>query len=141
MTSINTFNKVEKSWTTSSGHNAICFANGHGYRCGYVEITKEEIQSLQSIVLYPMDYYSYPINCHGDLTYCGRSFWDKDNVNIWIGFDCYHYGDLKDPSICDYNLNYNNFGTIKDQDFVINECEKIGMQLNDLKNKIKFNKF
>lgn len=99
-------NKVEKSWITESGHNAICYANGRGY---------------------------------GDLTFCGKSYWDKNNDNIWIGFDCSHYGDLTDPSISfnpfSYLLNYKNSGTIKDLDFVINECEKIGKQLNELKIK------
>ena len=130
-------NKIEKSWITESGHNAICYANGNGYRCGYVEILNEELQHLN--ISKPMNYYSYQINCHGDLTFCGKSYWDPNNDNIWIGFDCSHYGDLTDPSIyyglASYILNYRNTGTIKDLDFVINECEKIGKQLNELKIK------
>jgi hypothetical protein len=138
MSSFEPRNKIEKSWITESGHNAICYANGKGYRCGYVEILREELESLN--INDPTDYYSYPIDCHGDLTFCGKSYWDKENNNIWIGFDCAHYGDLIDPSI-NYDLfsyihNYNdNVGTIKDIDFVVNECENIGKQLNQLKYK------
>jgi hypothetical protein len=146
MSSINKRNNVEKSWTTFSGHKAICIAKINGYRCGYVEIPREELQYIN--INNPTDYHSYPINCHGDLTFCGTSYWDEENNNIWIGFDCAHYGDLMDPSINKCNLfsfiykdDDDNFGTIKYLNFVINECEKIGKQLNELKtNKLKINK-
>ena len=128
-------NRIEKSWTTRSGYNAICYAN-RGYRCGYVEIPINEIDMLD--VNDPMDYNSYEIECHGYLTFCGNAHWDKNNNNIWIGFDCTHYGDLFDSSLVsslEYEIlvdEHYNIGTIKTLEFVMNECEKIGEQLIQL---------
>jgi hypothetical protein len=31
---------VEKDWTTKSGLRAVCIFGSHGYRCGYVSVTR-----------------------------------------------------------------------------------------------------
>lgn len=137
---------IEKYWTTESGYKAICVARNLGFRCGYVEIPEEEVKHLR--VKKPKDYKSYPIQCHGGLTYCGPSYsyWNKDlgfeeNNNIWIGFDCFHYGDKIDPELINsvdgiLLEDVYDVGTIRTLDFVMNECENIGKQLILLK-KVK----
>lgn len=66
-----------------------------GHRCGYVGLPNGHRY-------YGVRYTRIPVKCHGELTY------GLDNPNYpvanneglyWIGFDCAHYGDAKDPAL------------------------------------------
>lgn len=113
-----------------------------GHRCGYVNIKGSDNFNVE------------PIECHGGVTYYERGlhFIDDpvDNNEYWIGFDCAHFGDLRDiranigyfPKIDLHALTLMNsiyypyadahLWTFPD---VENECKNIIDQLQNIKEK------
>lgn len=73
-------------------------SNGIGYRCGYVRVPAGHPWHGKGYD----DEGMYDIDVHGGLTFaapdtdCGKG--GEDDA-WWLGFDCAHYGDAKDPRI------------------------------------------
>lgn len=91
--------------------------NGMGYRCGYVRVPSGHPWEGK-------DYNEIDANVHGGLTYGDR---DKDG-SWWIGFDCGHYCDARDPSLSmpkpirALTKATLDIGVIRDQAFAEKEC-------------------
>ena len=73
---------------------------------------------------------------HGGLTYSrdGVRGYPIDGEFWWFGFDCAHCDDGKDFSIMskkykEFALKYPSEGTVRDLDYVVNQCEKLAKQL------------
>jgi len=132
--------------------------NTNGHRCGYVAIPSEhpysetpmEMQSFLGGKERPFwDYNKLDIECHGGLTFMEPNHGLKDLLlipcnDIWIGFDCGHYGDA-----CDIEhfkkyfgekeagekesffkaMNFGGESDIKDFDYVEEQCHHIIDQL------------
>jgi hypothetical protein len=65
----------------------------NGYHCGYIEVTKEELDS------YDYDNEdSDKIDCHGGITFSGEGDFGK----YYIGFDCNHWADTIEECSVDY---------------------------------------
>lgn len=105
-----------------------------GCRCGYVKLMKP-VDSTDEIV------------CHGGITFdelvdCGLDHFGN-KPGHWIGFDCAHIGDSADRdafaryfpddtiSSCDCPLWTSTGGSVRDTDYVLNECYHIVDQLID----------
>jgi len=131
---------IEHKWTTKAGLDAIVYATDDGFRCGYVEVPK-------SNSLYKQNNCSDIVNIlivHGGVSFSGyfSEFKKQKNENFpltgwWIGFDCDHYGDKSDSSITT-NWEYHYFlsefqesGTIKTKEYVIEECEQLAEQIRE----------
>lgn len=75
---------------------------------------------------------------HGSITYSGGDSYPVQNPdNKWwfFGFDCGHYGDLKDTEACErYNLRkptffFEDYGEVRTLDYVWDECLSLYNQL------------
>lgn len=131
----------------------------HGGRCGYVAIPPHhEYSNLKE-----NDYDAPNIECHGCITFVSKEHSLKDYLTIpcsdmWIGFDCSHYGDSPDKvnavkyfgkevdselfwfgqhfekliSSCDEDVG--EVCKIRDYSYVENECKSIIDQLISLEN-------
>lgn len=71
------------------GYEYLITFTSHGTRCGYVAIPDGHRGDCVDI------------NCHGDITFSGTDHGAKDLLpipcnDLWIGFDCAHYGDKHD---------------------------------------------
>lgn len=128
------------------GYPCVCLFQKMGHRTGYVGVDKNH-------PWYEMDYDSEgpdTVNCHWGLTYSGWPYWgDKDDHTYWyFGFDCAHYSDgidyetarkyglLSDNEYLLQKAIYEkwNPGTIKDVEFVKDNCKLIADQLKVIKN-------
>ena len=112
----------------------------HGHRCGYVGLPK----------YHPMngaDYDDIDINVHGGLTYSENTHktrygeeYPVDDERYWLGFDCAHYMDKRDPDLMAKFENppeihipmFDDEGSIKDMDFVSDELAYMVEQLKEL---------
>ena len=131
------------------GYPCVCVFQKMGHRTGYVGVDKNH-------PWYQVDYATDgpdAINCHWGLTYSGWPYWtNKDDETYWyFGFDCSHYGDGNDYEMSrkygmlsdnEYLIQksiyekYNSFeyNTIKDIEFVRDNCKFIANQLEIIKN-------
>lgn len=133
---------VEKKWEYE-GFQCVVKMQEIGHRCGYVGIPKGH-------ELYCADYDEIDIGCHGGLTYADFTLLDDNSNDIWwIGFDCAHWGDLRDyesakklykdnekvyEMICrseeiDSKTNYSSFGEIRTLEYCVEQCESIVNQI------------
>lgn len=154
----------ESKWIAVEGggtykdHEYIIVLNTNGHRCGYVAIppehkysqTPEEERSFMGGRTYKhYDYDSLNIECHGGLTFMSPNHGLKDMLDVacndmWIGFDCGHYGDSCDEpamrkyfgdEIVDENksfiraMNAYPEQTVKRYEYVEKECHSIIDQL------------
>lgn len=148
------------------GYQWMCITQPLGHRCGYVRIPtthylyrKNYHQKLQkpswntikhnsvgkispiSIVLAKKGRVTMDIlfNVHGGITFSG-SFKRFDIDGWWIGFDCSHVGDKKDPSIMDpfyrerikkHSILLEGFpgDVIRTKEYVEEECKSLIRQL------------
>lgn len=98
-----------------------------GHRCGYVRIPKTS-------KLYGKDYCHEDMpdfNVHGGLTFSGKL---KELKGHWIGFDCAHLMDARDPSIMseEYKKIFKESmfeGAIRTEEYVIQECKNLIKQI------------
>lgn len=125
-----------------------------GHRCGYVAIPHDhKLNDLPERVNSwrqepEIDYYAANIDCHGGLTFGSRTHYIKKMLgvecdDIWIGFDCNHSCDARDHNglMKYYGADCDTFkmlkkwpdidymGTVRDFDYVKNECKNIIDQL------------
>jgi hypothetical protein len=145
---------------TYKDHEYLIVLNHNGQRCGYVAIppehpysqTPEEQRDFLGRTQSHWDYDSLDIEVHGGLTFMSPNHSLKDLLptpcnDIWIGFDCGHYGDKCDVSMfrkyfgeenakqkeAFFNAMNHDYGdlpqTIKDFRYVENECHSIIDQL------------
>lgn len=143
---------------TYQDYEYLIVLNTNGHRCGYVAIppehkyskTPEEERTFMGEQLYKhYDYDSLDIQCHGGLTFMSPSHELKDLLDVacndmWIGFDCGHcydscdeeamrkyYGDelVDNKKSFIHAMNGNSEKTVKNYDYVRNECESIINQL------------
>lgn len=115
------------------GYRCVVVGINAGHRCGYVGLPRGH-------KYYGEDYDDIPIDCHGGLTY------SRDNPNYpvtnneglyWIGFDCAHYDDAKDPELLKIFGQQNNpylsdlfsDGVVWTQEMVEGELKRIVDQL------------
>ncbi|MDD3039779.1 hypothetical protein [Bacteroides sp.] len=81
------------------GFRGVVVGNAMGHRCGYVGLPKGD-------VYYGEDYDDIPVKCHGGLTFGKLSpdypIKDEGEELYWIGFDCAHLNDAKDPELLEY---------------------------------------
>jgi len=135
---------IERDWMQGKYHCLIVF-QAHGHRCGYVGVNKsglivndEELDKLE---------------VHGSVTYLqdGCKEHEKEDYR-YVGFDCMHICDNVDidcleeyfPSddfakrmvrdMTRINIR-NRLGTVKTQEFVESEMNKLIKQLDELNRK------
>ena len=131
--------RVEKDWMTESGLRAVVVVQDHGSRCGYVGVPEGHAASGK-------DYDELDINVHGGLTYagCNDSYPAPSDGLWWLGYDCAHWGDVRDPSLMtpDYKELHDkglftsaldDYGVVRSLDYCIEQCESLAKQLKDLK--------
>lgn len=133
-----------------------------GHRCGYVEIPQhhpifgvaysqpaphkqagilkgEMIGKRGVLDVFTMDIDGVPrlgnlFDVHGSLTFSGpRNTMD----DWWLGFDCCHSGDARDPELCSPAMKAieNRFGrddgsVIRTNEYVESECRSLAQQIN-----------
>jgi len=129
---------------TAHGLHYVVVAAPMGHRCGYVGIPKEH-------PLYGVDYSNkdpspeFIFDVHGGLTYSGGGNFPIESDLWWFGFDCAHYDDAKDPSIMseEYVLYTKHYmgdfamdGSIKDTEYVKEECIQLAKQLAEYTGRI-----
>ena len=131
---------VEKRFEYRGYHCVVIFQT-IGHRCGYVGLPKNN-------KYYGMGYEEIDIDCHGGLTYASDRLYEQNDTDIWwIGFDCAHCDDAKDyESLYKYYTDDRsremfdfwkevdqkypiNDITVKDLDYVVNECKSIVEQI------------
>jgi len=107
------------------GYEYLIVLNTNGHRCGYVAIPPEhqfsntpekERQFMGGKKYKHYDYDSLDIDCHGGLTFMAPDHGLKDLLDVpcndmWIGFDCGHYGDA-----CDIEAYKKYFGDTNAED-------------------------
>lgn len=123
-----------------AGHEFAIVHNQSGYRCGYVKVEKDH-------PWYGTNYNDLDVDVHGGLTFaaadepCDQGGPDD---GWWVGFDCAHCGDAKDPALLttdqlEYESNFENSfrqkypeyanwkspDTIKTTEYVEAECRKL----------------
>ncbi len=149
---------------TYKDYEYIIVMNHLGQRCGYVAIppehpysqTLEEAREFMGSTHYKhykqYDYDKLDIDVHGGLTFMSPEHDLKDllpasSKEMWIGFDCGHYGDMCDIKMFrkyfgekEYEekesffsaMNHSDMGlkqTIKDYSYVEKQCHHIIDQL------------
>jgi hypothetical protein len=111
--------------------------NGLGYRCGYVRVPAGH-------PWHGKDYDDVDVEVHGGLTFaepdtdCGKG--GEDNA-WWLGFDCAHLGDAKDPDLLTpeqrryeedfsrrYPRHFTDRETVKTTEYVTAECCRLAEQ-------------
>jgi hypothetical protein len=104
-----------------------------GFLCGYVIITKEEIELLVSII--------DDFDVHGGVSFCDELTFKYINSSFAIGFDCGHARDLAPFQFAEeYNFIYSKQSLkhklkndiYRDIKYVQNECKKLVAQVADL---------
>ena len=104
-----------------AGFEFVTVENGMGFRCGYIRVPAG----------HPWHGKEEEIECeiHGGLTFsgpdkaCGKNGADDA---WWIGFDCAHYGDARDPDLpANYFIPFQTEGTVRTQDFVESQCRRL----------------
>jgi hypothetical protein len=120
--------KTEKEWVTEAGLKAQVVATPMGHRCGYVSVPAEH-------PMYEKHYDDVAVDVHGGLTYA-----DRHDGSWWLGYDCAHLGDARDPELMSDKYkeafsHWSNFteGTIRTLDFCVAECESLAKQLGEMK--------
>lgn len=111
--------KLVKQWITKAGLEAYIVLVRNSHHCGYVEVP----DSIQHLDLEMED-----IQVHGGVTFQGEAplILDKHLV----GFDCAHVGDaLRNP---DGTINDLFGGVWRDEEYCIQECESLAVQLISL---------
>lgn len=118
------------------GYEWAIVHNGRGSRGGYVKVNPNH--PVHGKNYNDLDF----IYCHGGLTFseadvpCDK---EVESNGWWLGFDCAHFDDLPDPELFAYqpSMDFHRMflegfvddATIKDNEFVENECKKIINQL------------
>lgn len=86
---------------THAGHEWVVVHNGNGYRCGYVKVEPGHPWHGIGYDDIRLPDGEWP-DVHGGLTFsepdepCDKG---GEDAGWWLGFDCAHSGDLKDPSL------------------------------------------
>lgn len=132
------------------GYKCACVFNAGGFRCGYVAVDENHPYYKKS---YDLDKGPENIMCHWGLTYSGdgKHFYDGDDNLWWFGFDCGHcedgvdydtamkYGLISEKEYA-IGMNYQDLIsfdgiTVKDKEFVKENCKMIIEQLIAVKSK------
>ena len=125
------------------GYEWVIVHNTSGYRCGYVRIPLGHPWHGKGED-------GLNVDVHGGLTFAQPDkacHGDREDNAWWLGFDCAHCGDAKDPSLLspekrqweeDFNRRFledhpeytdRDFGeTIKDTNYVKKECRRLCAQ-------------
>lgn len=132
------------------GYKCACVFNAGGFRCGYVAVDESHPYYKKN---YDLDEGPENIMCHWGLTYSGdgKHFYDGDDNLWWFGFDCGHcedgvdydtamkYGLISEKEYA-IGMNYQDLIsfdgiTVKDKEFVKENCKMIIEQLIAVKKK------
>lgn len=142
--------KLKQVWTTAVGYSAVIIQTPMGHLCGYVMVPEGHPAHSQTDGY--LDESLRSIQCHGGLTYADFNSNPEHpypvaqtEVNAyWIGFDCGHYGDGRDPELVRRYLADAD-GSVREQTVqllsqghiwtvaeVAAECESIATQLKEM---------
>ena len=117
---------------TFSGLDYLIVGLSIGHRCGYVRVPEDHPWHDATHEMDPM---LSKVRVHGGLTFCGSLDQAK---GTWLGFDCAHAGDARDPSLYDDEQRaiqaeypWPTFGdeTIRTTAYVRDECEHLAEQI------------
>lgn len=149
---------VEKQFTYK-GYQCVVVMQSLGHRCGYVGIPIEH-------PLYGKDYFDYidininhgnvPIDnyfsCHGGITYANGGVYSEYPIkgNLWwFGFDCAHWGDIRDFQAAKeifrdnkdvltrlsrselLEKSFSSGGQVRSLKYVTDECIRLADQLSE----------
>ena len=136
---------IKVVWNTRVSYPAAIIKTPLGHLCGYVKVPKDHpCYGKASEYDAPID----SIACHGGITYAGFNHGaypvpDTDENGYWIGFDCAHCGDGRDPKDVEKYLTARDgrvrketidflcHGHVWTVDEVTAECESIATQLKE----------
>lgn len=82
----------------------------------------------------PEDYdnkYYWEVDVHGGFTYCGKSYWDDDKENMYLGWDYAHAGDCW-GAFSKYGIGGKQWTTEE----IYEEVKNVVIQLNIKENEI-----
>lgn len=111
------------------GYRYLVLGMDIGHRCGYIQIPKGH-------KFFDKHYDDVDVEVHGGLTFSGKI---EGCRGEWIGFDCAHMNDARDPSLM--TEEYKNLtlrfaalssGSIKTKEYVEEECIKLIEQVKDV---------
>lgn len=114
---------ITRDWITAAGLRAVATRTGNkkeelSWPCGYVGVRSDhplhgrDINQLENI------------DIHGDITYGSNNHPIHSSTLWWLGFDCAHPEDMPQFG-----------GTAKSDDFVYAECERLAVQLAQLRSE------
>lgn len=154
-------------WGSHQGLDWLVVARNTGHRCGYVRVPKghplhelsytdtapgftaEELRAIKAgkrgvlaTIRHSLDPDRKPsldvvFDVHGSLTFSGEL---EGQEGWWLGFDCDHHGDAKDPTLCTSLIGEllltverraGLLGTIRTADYVEHECKRLAQQIAD----------
>lgn len=67
------------------------------------------------------------LQCHGGITYAGRSYWTDPRAGWWLGFDCSHSGDLTPYD--EFRGRSYSGGTYRTLAYVQEQCRELATQI------------
>lgn len=115
-----------------SGLDYLIVGLSIGHRCGYVRLPEGHPWHDVSSEDEALD----GVRVHGGVTFCGEL---DEAEGIWLGFDCAHSDDARDPSLYDDEYRaiqakhpWPTFGrkqTIRTTDYVRAECKHLAEQI------------
>lgn len=127
--------EVEHTWTTDVGYPAVCVRTGDPYigihRCGYVRIPEDH-------PWYGVHYNNLEPcpDVHGGITFSEEISFAEGPPAWWIGFDCAHLGDAREPWPEVTTLAAHrpisrllDNGVVRNLYYVMQECEKLAIQV------------
>lgn len=141
--------KLKQVWTTSAGYGAAVVQTPLGHLCGYVMVPNNHPAYGKPDEYDPS---INEINCHGGITLAEFNNHPEHPYPVkqtetnayWIGFDCGHYGDGRDPECVrrylagadgaarDESVRLLSEGHIWTVAEVAAECESIATQLKEM---------
>lgn len=138
---------IKAAWITRGGFPAVIIQTPLGHLCGYVQVpVGHPAYGHAGEYDTPLD----EINCHGGITFAGYNtnnypVAEAENGHYWIGFDCGHLGDGRDPDAVrkyltgadgaarEETVRMLSEGHVWTVDEVTAECESIATQLKDMR--------
>lgn len=120
---------VSHGFSCVIGMGGPFFQNFNGY-----------IRVLQSHPWYELGYDDVPADCHGGLTYSGRTLpWQASSLNPapewWLGFDTCHSCDEIRGTDDEMQRVLSRRGAFRDMDYVHKELENLAAQAERAQNK------
>ena len=111
----------------TAGYQWIVMRNNMGYRCGYIRIPIDH--PWAEIDRKELDNY---VVVHGGVTFVDD---DTEDRAFWLGFDCGHAGDARDPELPNKGVanlwELQLHGTVRTQEYAERECTRVCLQAKE----------